>query len=140
LSLKTSLQPTQICYAVRGLTESVEFFQRKKILLAEEIYSLLQKSGFLTKMSEHPLDVVRVNSWKLIKIVANHKLAALKDSEELKSKMRGEILAIVSNGFATRSETIWLTNLIERIVLRQDVKFDRKRPKWKPNFERSFLF
>ena len=68
-------------------------------------------------MSEHPLDVVRVNSWKLIKIVANHKLAALKDSEELKSKMHDEILAIVSNGFATRSETIWLTNLIDPTVL-----------------------
>ena len=43
-------------------------------------------------MSEHPLDVVRVNSWKLIKIVAHHKLASLKYSEESKTKLREEIL------------------------------------------------
>ena len=73
-------------------------------------------------MSEHPLDVVRVNSWKLIKIVAHHILASLKDSEESKTKLREEILAIVSNGFATRSETIWLTNLIEPTVLSKGSK------------------
>ena len=128
-SLTSTLQPTQICYAVRGLTESVEFFQRKKIVLADEIYSLLQKSEFLTKMSEHPLDVVRVNSWKLIKIVAKQKLASLKDDEESKTKLRDEILAIVNNGFATRSETIWLTHLMEPTVLSSGVKFYRKSPK-----------
>ena len=83
------MEPTQLCYALRGLAESFEFFQKKKIELSPSVYRRLPDSDLFSRFGEHPLDVVRINTWKIYSIYILQKVINKSENEnELKIELK----------------------------------------------------
>lgn len=76
------LEPTQLCYCLRALAESLEYLTKKKVAVSGELYHFLGEKKFFGKFGEHPLDVVRVNAWKIYKMAHEEKFKNIDSQEE----------------------------------------------------------
>ena len=107
------LEPTQLCYALRGIAESLELLEKKKISLSTPFYDSLPNNHIYDRFGEHPLDVVRINTWKIYSIDTSHKIAK---KELYKEKLKSEIESLFRSEKSSRFELIKLTAFCDKRI------------------------
>ena len=100
---RATLEPTHLCNAIRGLCESLGI-NRKQV--EDDFYLTLEP--LFEALAEHPLDVVRVNIWKMYKMTIESKLL---NFEENKTTLQDEINLIKNQKIQKRFNMVKLSAL-----------------------------
>jgi len=88
-SCRQMLEPTHLCNAVRGLAEALQLNRED---LDVQFYCSLD--AIFEALAEHPLDVVRVNVWKMYKLSVEAKLTKFEANQ---ADLRNEMVNVIKN-------------------------------------------
>ena len=100
---RATLEPTHLCNAIRGLCESLGVNRNQ---IEDDFYLTLEP--LFEALAEHPLDVVRVNIWKMYKMTIESKLL---NFEHNKTALQNEINLIKSQKIQKRFNMVKLSAL-----------------------------
>lgn len=107
------LEPTQLCYCLRALAEALECLAKKKISISQNLYDCLATKKIYGQFGEHPLDVVRVNTWKIYKMAHDEKF---KNADNEEKYFKTEVKSIIESGISTRFDLVRLSTFIDQRV------------------------
>ena len=82
IEYRNDLEPTHLCNNIRGLCEALETMKEQ---ISENTKCAAFWEGLeplFEALGEHPLDVVRVNIWKMLRMSIDMKLQSLNSSKE----------------------------------------------------------
>jgi hypothetical protein len=93
------LEPTHICYALRGIAEVIEMLTKKEIQVSSSFYEYVTENSIYERFGEYPLDVARVNTWKIYSFDIQDKM---KNIELYSDWLDSEIENVLRTGYTSR--------------------------------------